>query len=59
MQTSYFTQKVNSEQRKTVVIQYKAINTIDKQKALKRDLIYSIEKTCPEIGFFCVYLHQP
>ena len=37
MQTSYFTQKVNSEQRKTVIKQYEAINTIDKQRSLKRD----------------------
>ena len=37
MQTSYFTQKVNSVQRKTVMNQYEAINTIDKQRSLKRD----------------------
>ena len=30
-------QKVNSEQRKTVITQYEAINTIDKQRSLKRD----------------------
>ena len=37
MQTSYFTQKVNSEQRKTVLCQYEANTTIDKQRSLKRD----------------------
>ena len=37
MQTSYFTQKVNSEQRKTVLCQYDANNNIDKQRSLKLD----------------------
>ena len=29
MQTSYFTHKVNSEQRKTVISQYEAIKTVN------------------------------
>ena len=37
MQTSFFTQKVYSEQRKIVISQYEAIFTIDKQRSLKRD----------------------
>ena len=56
MQTSYFTQKVNSEQRKTVIKQYEAINTIDKQRSLKRDWIYNIENAHLEIGMFLLLL---
>ena len=57
MQTSYFTQKVNSEQRITVLCQYEANNTIDKQRSLKRDWIYNIENAYLEIGmFFCFFL---
>ena len=60
MQTSYFTQKVNNEQRKTIIILNEAISTIDKQKRIEARLK---TRTYPEKDFllllFCVYLHPP
>ena len=49
MQTSYFTQKVNNEQRKAVIILNEAISTIDKQKRIEARLK---TRTYTEKGFF-------